>query len=224
MTQAQRGSRSRAAILSAAARAIARDGYHGMSMRDLAKATGLGLASSYAHFASKEDILFALQSEAFDALIDGAQRAIARDEDPSRRLHAFILSHLRFFAAHPDLLRVLVQEAGALPARKRAAIRERKERYFGMARAVLEVVIEFGCGRVGARPASRGDEELERATYALFGMLNWVYGWYEPSRHGSPEVLAATFHRITLCGAVAVCPFREAYDSAPLALATGGVS
>lgn len=194
--QAQRKGRggSRSAILSAAARAIARDGYHGMSMRDLARATGLGLASSYAHFASKEDILFALQSDAFDALIEGARRAIAAEDAPSDRLHAFILSHLRFFAAHPDLLRVLVQEAGALPAKKRAAIRERKERYFALARDVLEEAIE--------REGRHGDaEELERATYALFGMLNWVYGWYEPRRHGSPEVLAATFHRITLRGA-----------------------
>jgi AcrR family transcriptional regulator len=224
-TQTQRRSRGRSAILSAAAHAIARDGYHGMSMRDLAKATGRGLGSSYAHFASKEDILYALQSEAFDALIEEAERAIAGNEDPSRRLHAFILNHLRYFAAHPDLMRVLVTEAGALPAKKRVAIRERKERYFALARGVLEVVIEFGCGRGGARPESRGEEELERATYALFGMLNWVYGWYEPRRHGPPEALAATFHRITLCGAVAVCPFRDDYQAVPqVASATGGAS
>jgi AcrR family transcriptional regulator len=216
---------SRAAILSAAARAIARDGYHGMSMRDLARATGLGLGSSYAHFASKEDILYALQSEAFDALIDGAERALAGERDPSLRLYAFILNHLRFFTAHPDVMRVLVAEAGALPAKKRAAIRERKERYFALARGVLEVVIEFGCGRGGACPRTQGDDEVERATYALFGMLNWVYGWYEPRRHGPPEALAATFHRITLCGAVASCPFREDYLAVPqVASATGGAS
>ncbi len=186
--------RSRSAILHAAARAIARDGYHGMSMRDLARATGLGLASSYAHFASKEDILFALQSDAFDALIESARRAITAQDDSSERLQAFILSHLRFFAAHPDLLRVLVQEARALPAKKRAAIRQRKERYFALARDVLEEALDQAGHRDDAA-------ELERATYALFGMLNWVYGWYEPRRHGSPEVLAATFHRITLRGA-----------------------
>ena len=225
MNQPQRSSRSRSAILAAAAHAIARDGYHGMSMRDLARATGMGLASSYAHFASKEDILYALQSEAFDALIASAEQALARDDDPVRRLHAFILSHLRFFAAHADVMRVLVQEAGALPPKKRAAIRDRKERYFALARSVLELVVEFGCGTGGARAAGQGDDELERATYALFGMLNWVYGWYEPHRHGPPEALAATFHRITLCGAVAVCPYRDDYQAVPrLAFATGGAS
>jgi len=227
MTKVQRRDRSRAAILAAAARAIAREGYHGMSMRDLARATGRGLASAYAHFASKEEILYALQSEAFDALIESAEAATAAEQDPVRKLHAFILSHLRFFTAHPDLMRVLVQEAGALPARKRAAIRQRKERYFQIARHILEVVVEFGCGVPGARRPDDGasDEELERATYALFGMLNWVYGWYEPRRHGPPEALARTFHRIVLRGTLPGYDAHGMTDVFPqVALATGGAS
>lgn len=227
MTKAERRDHSRATILSAAARAIAREGYHGMSMRDLARATGRGLASAYAHFASKEDILFALQSEAFDALITSAERATGAEEDPVLQLHAFILSHLRFFTSHPDLMRVLVQEAGALPPRRRAPIRARKERYFDIARRILEVVVEFGCGKsaAGRRRSSVSEQELERATYALFGMLNWVWGWYEPKRHGPPEALAQTFHRIVLCGAVTSCSARDDEDVFPrLAVATGGVS
>jgi len=218
MTAAARSDRNRADILAAAAQAIARDGYHGMSMRDLSRATGRGLASFYVHFASKEDILFALQTEAFDALIESARGAIATEADPSQRLHAFILNHVRFFAMHPDVMRALVQEAGALPAAKRAAVRERKERYFGMAKSLLEIIVEFGCGRAGAAPCAEHDEaELERATYALFGMLNWIYGWYDPSRHGSPDTLARTFHRLLLCGTVARCPFRNAATDAAAA-------
>ncbi len=227
MNKERRRDRGRAAILAAAARAIAREGYHGMSMRDLARATHRGLANAYTYFESKEDILFALQSEAFDALIEGAETATRGDDDPVRKLYAFILHHLRFFAAHPDLMRVLVQEAGALPARKRAAIRDRKERYFRVANGILEVLVEFGWGRPGLPPSPCGatEQELERATYALFGMLNWVYGWYEPRRHGSPEALARTFHRIVLRGAAPGyepdeldAPFPE------VAVATGGIS
>ena len=45
-------------------------------------------------------------------------------------------------------------------------------------------------------------------------MLNWIYGWYEPTRHGSPEALARTFHRIALCGAVAQLPLPQPARSA----------
>jgi AcrR family transcriptional regulator len=225
MNARTRSDRKRAAILAAAAEAIARDGYHGMSMRDLSRATGTGLASFYVHFASKEDILFALQTEAFDALIDSAQKEIAREQDPERRLYGFIVNHVRFFTAHPDLMRALVQEAGALPAPRRAAVRERKERYFEMARGLLEVIVEFGCGGVGERaPAEHDEAELERATYALFGMLNWIYGWYEPGRHGSPESLARTFERIALCGVLGRLPARNVEFGTADAAVAGGVT
>ncbi len=225
MNPRTRSHRKRAAILAAAAHAIARDGYHGMSMRDLSRATGNGLASFYVHFASKEDILLALQSEAFDALIESAQLAVGAETDAERRLGAFILNHVQFFAAHPDLMRALVQEAGALPADKRAAVRERKERYFGIARDLLEVIVDVGCRLPGTVPCGQHDDaELERTTYALFGMLNWIYGWYDPKRHGSPEVLAQTFQRIVLSGMVAPCPVSNvAVGTAGIAVA-GGVT
>lgn len=226
MNARARSGRNRAAILGAAARAIARHGYHGMSMRDLSRASGQGLASLYVYFSSKEDILFALQSEAFDALIASSEQAVARETEPVARLHALILNHVRFFTEHPDLMRTLVQEAAALPPDKRGQIRDRKERYFDSARRLIAVIVEFGCGRPGARPRAEGDEgELERATYALFGMLNWIYGWYEPKRHGPPELLAQTLHRIALCGLVARCPFRGgSLQTGEPAAAAGGAT
>ena len=45
MNPTPRQSPGKTEILAAAARAFAEHGYHGMSMRDLAKATGRGLAS-----------------------------------------------------------------------------------------------------------------------------------------------------------------------------------
>ena len=196
-------------ILAVAVRAIARDGYHGTSMRDLARDTGRSLAGLYAHFRSKEEILFALQCDAFHALIGGAERVLAAERDPVRRMHAFVLNHVRHVKRHPDLMRVLILEASALPPAHRAIVRAAKERYFRLGRDVLHVLVEFGCGAPGARAGADADEkELERVTYSFFGMLNWIWGWYEPRRHGSPEELARTIERITLCGMVARCPHR----------------
>ena len=42
-------------------------------LRDLAKDMGRGLASFYNYFSSKEDVLFALQQGAFEALIARAE-------------------------------------------------------------------------------------------------------------------------------------------------------
>ncbi|HEX7602247.1 MAG TPA: TetR/AcrR family transcriptional regulator [Polyangiaceae bacterium] len=192
----------RAEVLARAAVAISQHGYHGMTMRDLAKATGRGLASFYHLFQSKEDILFELQSQAFEQLLDTAERALAEIPDPVGRLQIFVLNHVRYFVEQPDVMRVLVQEASALPRPRRAEIRALKQRYFELGQGVLRVVV--------ASKSTVSDLELERMTYSMFGMLNWIYGWYEPARHGTPEELARTIQNLVLHGAVAPPPLHDA--------------
>jgi AcrR family transcriptional regulator len=196
MTDKRAASRDegRTEVLERAASAIAEHGYHGMSMRDLARATGRGLATFYHLFASKEDILFELQLRAFQRLIASATPLLSVDGDAIDRLHAFITNHVRYFVEQPDVMRVLVQEASALPPKRRAEIRTLKRRYFEIGQALLRDVIS-------RRSQASDPRELERATYCMFGMLNWIYGWYEPTRHGPPGVLAKTISNVTVCGA-----------------------
>ena len=114
--------RKRLSILDAAARAIAERGFHGMSMRDLADATGQALASFYNYFSSKEELLFQIQSSAFRTMIAGVEAALRGLTSPRDRLFAFIYQHARYVAEHPEVMRVLVHEASALPPRQRAGL------------------------------------------------------------------------------------------------------
>jgi AcrR family transcriptional regulator len=204
----ERQERGRFEILEAAAPLFAAHGYHGMSMRDLARATGMSLANLYNYFAAKEDLVFALQTRAFETLIGSAAEAIAGVGDPQARLHAFILSHVRYVATHRDVMRVLVEAAGVLPPARRHAIRELKDRYFGLGRDVVAAAARRGRGH-----AILSTAELERATYTIFGMLNWVYGWYDASRHGGPQEVARTIHRIALSGLGAHRPSRSSQSA-----------
>ena len=38
------------------------------------------------------------------------------------------------------------------------------------------------------------------AAYALFGMMNWIYTWYDPSGEVSPESLATQYTQLFLNG------------------------
>ena len=67
-----------------------------------------------------------------------------------------------------------------------------KERYYDLCRGIVAAL----CRETG--PRGRG--ELERITYGCFGMINWVYGWYQPKRHGTPGEVARSLHRLTLSG------------------------
>lgn len=202
----RRQEKSQAEILAAAAALLARR--HNVSMRELARATGQSLANLYNYFPSKDDLLFALQHRAFETLVTAAEEA-TREGVPEERLYAFIHNHVRYFTAHPDVMRVLVHEAGALPAARRRAVRALKERYFELGREQVRAVLEEGCRDPRSAGAAAADQpELERATYSLFGMLNWVYAWYDAARHGGPTEVARTIHGLALCGLVARCPNR----------------
>jgi AcrR family transcriptional regulator len=217
----------RSRILEAAARAIAAHGFHGMSMRELARAAGMSLSNLYNYFASKDEILHALQKEAFEVLVGSAEGALAELDGaaggPDARLYVFISHHVRYVAERPEVMRVLVHEAASLPPARRRSVRRLKERYFRIARGIVAEVVAGGCGRAvplgDAQAAAStnggpgGEAELDRITYNLFGMLNWIYGWYDPALHGPPQELARTIHRIALCGIVTQCPFRDLQDS-----------
>lgn len=200
-------------ILRSAADAIAERGYHGMSMRELARAAGMSLSNLYNYFTSKEEILFAIQKEAFEVLLSSAEDALEIAQEPEDRLYVFISHHVRYVAEHSRVMRVLVHEAASLPAAQRAAVRTLKERYFELARPLIAGVAETGCGRPAVPSDSDQAEldprELDRITYNVFGMLNWLYGWYDPQIHGAPQTVARTIFRITLCGVVTDCPRQK---------------
>ena len=199
MGPSTRRDKNRAEILGAAARAIAKNGFHGMSMRKLAQATRRGLATFYNYFSSKEEVLFELQRQAFSSLIESAEMALQGVTDPKDRLHKFISNHVGYFVENPDLMQVLVREAATLPRGWRQVVRGLKESYFKIGRQIVVEIAKAG----GHMPDTAGDEddpELERATYGLFGMLNWVYGWYDPARHGGPDEVAGTLHHMAIHG------------------------
>lgn len=183
-------------ILEAAAHVIARRGYHGMSMRDLARATDKGLSTLYNYFPSKEEVLYAIQQRAFDALLESAEEVVGHAKTPSEALYELILNHVTYLIDHPDVMKVLVQEASALPDHRRDQIRARKARYFELARSI----VQRGLTSFDSAPLV-DTAEIERVTYCVFGMLNWIYGWYDADRHGEPADVADSIYRLATQGA-----------------------
>ncbi len=209
MNRMDRAQQRQSEILNAAAEFVAERGFHGMSMRELAKATGKNISTLYNDFPSKEALLLAIQLRAFQNLCDtaelvckeSARTGIAAAED---RLFAFIFQHVHYVLSNQAVMRLLVTEASALDPASRAQVRALKTRYFVQLR---DIVAEF-CA------CSPGDRCVEVATYNIFGMLNWVYGWHEPGRHGDAEVLARNIYRMVL-GGLGSCSTRTPGEREP---------
>ena len=104
------GHRTRRRILAAALQLFSRDGFHGASIRRLARAVGLTEAGIYYHFPSKRAIVGALYEQGgFIAALDELER-LPGHLPLDQQLIANALASARLWHENADLLRVVIME------------------------------------------------------------------------------------------------------------------
>ncbi len=109
----QRAEETQASLLRAGIELFSTRGYDGTSIRDLESLAGVKRGLAAYHFGSKEELWKAVAAKTFEAF---APSEPAEAEDPPTREHALregIRAFVRFSAAHPELNRLMVQEAKA---------------------------------------------------------------------------------------------------------------
>jgi len=168
-------------VLAQAAALFAEKGYEAMSLRDVSQASGVSLSGLYHYFASKEDLLFQVQHRTFASLYEAQEKIAALPGPPEERLRRLVIGHLAFFASHPNELKTCTYELESLKGElylTTEALRRRYYHLFTMAVADLIGGTEGGAGET---------RQSRHATLFIFGMLNWIFMWYDPARHGPVE-------------------------------------
>ena len=193
-------------ILRNAARIFAEKNYHSTTMRDISRATNVSLAGLYHYCKSKEELLFLIQDNCFGRVLERLEERLQEVSDPLSKLRIFIENHLSFFAANMAEMKVLSHEAESLAGDLHIHVSTKKDKYTKLARSILQEIQQQQDGK--------SQVDLTVATYALFGMMNWIYNWYDP--HGKLKVseLVDNLTRLFLHGFVAGSP-TEALDFAP---------
>jgi AcrR family transcriptional regulator len=188
-------------ILRNAARIFAEKSYHSTTMRDISRATNVSLAGLYHYCKSKEELLFLIQDNCFGRVLERLEERLREVDEPSARLRIFIDNHLSFFAANMAEMKVLSHEAESLAGDLHTHVSTKKDKYTKLARRILKEIQQQETG--GAKI------DLTVATYALFGMMNWIYNWYDP--YGKLKVLELVDNvtRLFLQGFVAGSPTEE---------------
>jgi AcrR family transcriptional regulator len=180
-------------ILRQAAVVFCERGYHQASVRDIARATGVSLAGLYYYFSSKERLLYLIQQHAFETILAQARAALAvAPADPEERLRIFILLHLKYFLTHPNEMKVLTHEERALADKWRRGIHAIKKAYYQLCFDEVEAL----------RRAHRlAGLDTRVAALSLFGMMNWIYTWYNVHVDPDADELARQMTQIFLRGA-----------------------
>jgi AcrR family transcriptional regulator len=177
-SQTPKGQRARATILEAAEELLVERGFHGTSMRDVAGAAGLPLATVVYHFARKEALYAAVLEaignelvERFDRLVHAKVELAARLPPQTARglaasrVEMFLQALLSWVVAQPGRVKLLLRELLDNPARVAKASRLPLAPFLDRATALIAEAQELGA--IAAQPP-------ELAVLHAVGALSYV--------------------------------------------------
>ncbi len=187
-------------ILTAALEAFYEHGFHGTTVRDIARRVGQTVPSLYYHHDSKEGAFVALL-ELSAAEATWRVKAAAAAGDGTRQKFMNVIETIVLHMAHRTRLAALDLELRHLspPNRKRYAA-HRKE-----IETLLTEILE-----TGEREAVFTLDDPAETARALLGMCQSIARWFQPDGPLDPSQLAERYVRIALAaaGAVHVPPNR----------------
>lgn len=190
-------------LLAEASALMAERGFSQTSIRDVANATGFSLGGMYYYFQSKEDLLFLIQERTFSSLLDLQEAAVAGGGSPAELLHRLVKNHLAYFISHFNELKVCTFELESLQGERYENVAALRRRYFlCMARVV---------GAMLGVPAAAVENHrgVRHRTLFIFGMLNWVFMWYDPARDDPVEALGEEMVAMVMGGVTGGEPGTE---------------
>jgi TetR/AcrR family transcriptional regulator, cholesterol catabolism regulator len=160
-------------ILKTSAKIFAEKGFHHTSVRDIARATKMSLSGLYYYFTTKEELLYLIQERCFVTLLQRWEEAVDPQIDVRARIRAFAENHLGFFLHNMPEMKVMAHEDESLTGEYQDKILVLKRRY-------VKVIMDL-LGELQRKEGAKAID-LRLATFALFGMMNWIYTWYQPKR------------------------------------------
>ncbi|MFS0576211.1 TetR/AcrR family transcriptional regulator [Sporosarcina sp. 179-K 3D1 HS] len=167
------------AILDAAKKVFAQEGYHGSSISKIAKEADIGDGTVYLYFKNKEDILIQLFDTAiYHVLSPKAESLIEQVQDPRIMLYELIRNHFDFFGKDYDIAKVIQVESRQPTESSRSVVKKGTKRYFQLLRKIIEQGQEEGLFRTDVSTSS-----LQKL---IFGTLDEFVTAWVLSEHDYP--------------------------------------
>ena len=135
-------------IFEGAARMIAERGFAGATIRDIAAAAGMPVATMYQYIDRKEDVLYLIYDSfmrEYIGLLEGVVRANA---SPAETLEAAIAATLAHFDRNHRFIKLMFQETRSLSPQGRAKVYALDSTYIGFWRDLLARMAADGTARV----------------------------------------------------------------------------
>jgi AcrR family transcriptional regulator len=179
-------------ILAAAVDLFADHGYDATSVSQVISRAGVAKGGFYHHFASKDELLWAVYGDLIDRQLAGMERILAQNLAPAETLRALIADLVETTAASAREALVFSRELSQLGNRRIVQMRSKRRRYHeGIARLVREAQ---------ERGQFSDTVSAEIVTSTIFGVVNEIPRWYRPNGRMRPEQIATEIANLVLAG------------------------
>src|SRR5262245_22796473 len=161
------------AIVEAAVRVFARNGYYNSRVSDIAREAGIASGTIYLYFKTKDEILVTLFREKMADWVAHVRREVAGEPDAVAKIRRLVVLHFEVLEGNPDLAEVVQVELRQGQKFFRGASAHEVSAYFELIASVLEQGVATG--------QIRHDLPVNVATKVLFGAMDqmatsWVLG------------------------------------------------
>lgn len=167
-------------IAQVASRLFDKKGYLATSMDDIAAAAKVTKGGVYHYFGSKTEILYFICSTYVDLDLENLEQSLKEFDESAEKIKFIIFRHIEHYVTHQSAAKTLLNEAYCLPSKNFKQVKAREKQYFRIVSRVLSEYLD-----------PRATKDIVTAlTFTLFGMMNWIYTWYDPKKTLKPKELA----------------------------------
>ncbi|MDQ6523448.1 TetR/AcrR family transcriptional regulator [Nocardioides sp. LHD-245] len=183
---------SRDVLVAAAVENFTALGYHGTSMRDIARTAGVTVASIYHHFPSKQDILQHVMLGTITDVLAATRTAVAEAvaegrTGPTERLEAVVDAWVVFHTTRQAEALIGASEIRSLDEAGRAALVAHRDEQEALFREIIEDGVRDGAFATGyPREAAR----------AIIEMGSSISSWYRLGGELSPEEMSVRYREL----------------------------
>lgn len=179
-------------VTDVAARIFHEKGYQGTSIQEIAEEVGILKGSLYYYIETKEDLLFGVIKEAYDAALSLIEELEQREGGALDLIEGLVLGHAEVFATTFVQSSVFFREFRALSKERQDTIREAGDVYI---RFLVSQI------RRGQRSGEiHRDINPRLAAIGIIGMMNSMAFWYRPDGPATAAQIGREFSRLVVEG------------------------
>lgn len=164
-------------ILKNAARIFARKGYENSSLEEIAARLKLSKGSLYHYIKSKDELLYLIQLQAIEEIIEQVEQILDKEYDSVQTLYRVIKGHVRI-VTQTHVIGALRQQERILRIKWRSHIIDTRDKLDQLLKQIIQKGMDSG-------NFSAMDNRL--SVLSTFGVLNDIIRWYSPKGRLSVE-------------------------------------